>query len=122
MRREAKQTLDREMAIIRWQKYGAVLVVALVLCMGGWSVLGTQPQDAEPLIGVVEGHHVLLHDEGHTRFLLVRVPDRERLIRVVLPQRSPFLAGAKVEVYRNRVADSSRERYLFKRYLTQPGE
>lgn len=120
MRKEARQALDREIVTIRRQKYGLLLVVVLMLCFGIWSVFHTQPQESEVLIGTVDGHHVFLHDEGHTRYLLIRVPDREGAVRVVLPQRAPYLEGAEVELYRNHASNSSRERYLFKRYLDQP--
>ncbi|WP_417349942.1 hypothetical protein [Ferrimonas sp.] len=110
------------MATVTRHKYGVLLLVVLMLGFGVWSVFHTKVQDTEILTGVVDGHHVFLHDEGHTRYLLVRVPDRERLVRVVLPQRSPFLEGARVELYRNHASDSSNERYLFKGYLNQSNE
>ncbi|PMN62690.1 hypothetical protein BCT27_24965 [Enterovibrio norvegicus] len=120
MRKETKDQLDKEMSKVRHQKFCVMLVAILFVAVSVWLMLQNETKEATNVIGVVESHKASLHEEGHTLHLMVRLTDREKLIRVKLPQRESFKKGAKVELIRFERALSGSERHLFLKYVDEP--
>lgn len=73
----------------------------------------------ETVIGKVNSHRAFVHDEGHTTYLLLTVPDRSTIVEARLPKQVPIKIGQHVELTRLTYEQTRKERYLFVRY-TKP--
>ncbi|WP_028023927.1 hypothetical protein [Enterovibrio calviensis] len=108
------------MAKVWHQKFRLVLVAIFFIAVSVWLMLKNETKDATNVVGVVESHQASLHEAGHTLHLMVRLTDREKLVRVKLPQREPIKKGDKVELRRLGRALSGTERHLFLKYVDEP--
>ena len=119
MNEEKKGTLDREYAKERFRIYTPfIVIIALLSVIAIWYV-SVQPTSSQIVVGVAMNHRAQLHDEGHDLFLYVAVEDREQLVKVRLPNKTPIRVGEKVEMNRLFSDDSDYEKYVFHRYISE---
>ncbi|MBL4832215.1 MAG: hypothetical protein JKY55_20345 [Aliivibrio sp.] len=69
------------------------------------------------VIGVSINRSALLHDEGHTNYLYIRVEGIDRVIRVSLPRKVATKVGAKVMLRKLEKPSSKKARYKFLKYV-----
>jgi len=92
MRPDSKIKLDMELSrakrksIIIWF-VPLVILIILLLVMGTYS----DNDDTSVIVnGYVVSQHAKLHDEGHTIYLMVKVPGKQELAKVFLPKYLPI--------------------------------
>lgn len=118
MNKERNEILEREILKERVSKYSPfALIFVFLLVVVGW-YLSNQPDKLETLVGVSTHHQALLHDEGHSLYLYVKLENREKPVRVRLPKNIGISIGAKVRVNRVYGANSSYEKFVFIGYVS----
>ena len=90
MRPELKQQLEKEISKGKHRNFRAWSIAFLILIIVLWLVIGLSSKEAISVNGVVVNKQVSLRDDGHKIYLLIKVPDKETLVRVTLPKYLPI--------------------------------
>ncbi|GGI89906.1 hypothetical protein GCM10007978_29430 [Shewanella hanedai] len=117
MRTEIKSRLDSELRKNKLVKIILFLVVFPVCCFLIYSLIDPSSIKGSNVIGVSINRHTLLHDEGHTNYLHIRVENDDRIIKVTLPRSVPIKVGVKVMLRKLERSSSRKAKYKFLMYL-----
>ena len=117
MRPELKQELENEIAKVKHKNFRAWSIVFLVLIILVWVVVGLSSKGSVPVNGIAISQHASLREDGHKIYLMVKVPDRETLVKVSLPKHLPIKRNVKVELRKHESTLFDTFRYTFVRYL-----
>jgi len=117
MRPELKQELENEIAKVKHKNFRAWSIVFLVLIILVWVVVGLSSSGSVPVNGIAISQHASLREDGHKIYLMVKVPDRETLVKVALPKHLPIKRNVKVELRKHKSTLFDTFRYTFVRYL-----
>jgi len=85
----------------------------LILFFVVWESYDDSPQQIETVIGVVENRNTILHNEGHTNYLYVRLKGKKKLIKVLLPTVASVKIGHKVLLNKYTKSSSKKSQYMF---------
>ncbi len=117
MRKELKESLEREIWSDRHKRFRTWSVVFLVFVLVGWLLYGLTSDSAKTVFGTVHSYRAVLHDEGHTIYLRVKVPDKENLVNVRLPKYEPIKKDVKVELRRMDTKMFELSKFAFIKYV-----
>jgi hypothetical protein len=117
MRPELKQQLEKEISKGKHKNFRAWSIAFLVVVILIWLVIGLSSKSSLPVNGIAISQHASLREDGHKIYLMVKVPDRETLVKVSLPKYLPIKRNVKVELRKHRSTLFDTFRYTFVRYL-----
>jgi hypothetical protein len=117
MRPELKQQLEKEISKGKHKNFRAWSIVFLVLIILIWLVIGFSSKSSVPVNGIAISQHASLREDGHKIYLMVKVPERETLVKVSLPKHLPIKRNVKVELRKHQSTLFNTFRYTFVRYL-----
>ncbi|WNC67483.1 hypothetical protein RI845_13265 [Thalassotalea nanhaiensis] len=117
MRPELKQKLDKEISKGKHKNFRVWSLAFLALIIILWLVVGLSSNNSIAVNGVVISQHASLRDDGHKIYLMVKVPDRETLVKAPLPKHLPIRRNVKVELRKHQSTLFDTYRYSFVRYL-----
>lgn len=117
MRPELKQELEKELSKDKHKRFRAWSIVLLVLIILIWLVIGLSSKSHEQVKGIAISQHASLREDGHKIYLMVKVPDRETLVKVSLPKHLPIKRNVQVELRKHKSTLFDTFRYTFVRYL-----
>ena len=117
MRPELKQKLEKELSKTKHKNFRAWSVAFLILVIILWLIIGFSSKSSVAVNGVAISQHASLREDGHKIYLMVKVPDRENLVKVSLPKHLPIKRNVKVELRKHKSTLFDTYRYTFVRYL-----
>jgi len=117
MRPELKNQLEKELSKAKHKSFRAWSVVFLVIVIFLWLIVGLSSKGSVPVNGVAISQHASLREDGHKIYLMVKVPDRENLVKVSLPKHLPIKRNVKVELRKHKSTLFDIYRFTFVRYL-----
>ena len=117
MRPELKHQLEKELSKAKNKSFRAWSVVFLVVVIFLWLIFGLSSKSSVPASGVVISQHASLREDGHKIYLMVKVPERENLVKVSLPKHLPIKRNVKVELRKHKSTLFDTYRFTFVRYL-----
>jgi len=117
MRPELKQQLEKELSKSKHKNFRAWSVAFLILVIFLWLIVGLSSKSSVPVNGVTISQHASLREDGHKIYLMVKVPDRENLVKVSLPKHLPIKRNVKVELRKHKSTLFDTYRFTFVRYL-----
>ena len=117
MRPELKQQLEKELSKLKHKKFRVWSMAFLVLIILIWLVVGFSSKGSVSVNGIAISQHASLREDGHKIYLMVKVPDRETLVKVSLPKHFPIKRNVKVELRKHESTLFETFRYTFVRYL-----
>ena len=117
MRPELKQKLDKEVSKGKHKNFRVWSLAFLAIIIILWLIVGLSSKSSVPVNGVVISQHASLRDDGHKIYLMVKVPDRETLVKVSLPKYLPIRRNVKIELRKHKSTLFDTYRYTFVRYL-----
>ena len=83
----------------------------------GLFILGLTSNGSEKVAGEVTGTFTRMHEEGHTMFLMVKIPEKKQPVKVRLPIGVYIRKGAKIEINEIETLWFGKSRYSFSKYL-----
>jgi len=118
MRPELKEKLDKEVSKAKHKNFRAWSIAFLVLIIIVWLVIGFSSQGSVAAYGTAVSQHASLSkNEGNKIYLMVKLADRESLVKVLLPKHLPIKRNVKVELREHQSTLFDTFRYTFVRYL-----
>ena len=117
MRPELKQQLEKEISKVEHKNFRAWSIAFLFLVLLIWLVVGLSSKSSLTVNGIAVSQHASLRDDGHRIYLMVKVHDRETLVKVLLPKHLPIKRKVKVELRQHKSTLFETVRYTFVRYL-----
>jgi len=113
MRKNLTSELNRRIRIKKVLNFILLIVLPLILFFVVWESYDDSPQRIETVIGVVENRNTVLHNEGHTNYLYVRLTVKKKLIKVMLPKFASAKVGHKVLLNKYTKSSSKKSKYMF---------
>jgi hypothetical protein len=117
MNNEAAKKLDKLLLKDRMKSARLWTIIGFCLVLFVLMLLGLSAKNQELVVGVATGAYTRLHDEGHSKYVMVKVPSKPQPVKVRLPKGQLVLKGAKVEVYEIETFLFGRDRYRFLKYV-----
>ena len=117
MRPDVKSHLDRELRNNNLVKLLLLLIVFPVCCYLIYSLVDPSSIKGSDVVGVSINRSALLHDEGHTNYLHIRVENEDRIIRVKLPRNVSIKVGVKVLLRKLEKPLYKKAKYKFLKYV-----
>ncbi|SET49973.1 hypothetical protein [Thalassotalea agarivorans] len=117
MNKDTKRALDDLMLDEKYRNVPGWIFVGLILLVIGYVSLGSIGTDSQKVVGEVISTHTRMHDEGHTLYIMVKIPNRTSLVKVKLPTNQPIKKDAKVELNQVETLWLEKHRYTFSKYL-----
>lgn len=116
MKRHRNAQLDTLMTREVFGRIVFMASTALLIVSYAWVMFSKEIKAPARVFGVTQSHQIVLHDEGHTRYLWVLIEGEDNRRRVRLPGAVPIKLGVKVELTKSesRLKQST---YAFIRYL-----
>ena len=117
MRPELKSQLDNELRSQWLVKVFLIFIVFPACCFLMYLAIDPNSIKSSTVVGVAVNRSVSYHDEGHTNYLHIEVPNENRIIKVSLPSATPIKTGVKVAVRKLEKPSSKKARYMFLKYI-----
>ena len=117
MRKNSSQKLDKLLLKERNKSIKLWVITAVCTVLLGLLLLGYSTNGSEKVVGEVTGTFARLHEEGHTMYLMVKIPEYPEPIKVRLPSDQLIKKGAQIEINQIETLWFGKSRFSFSKYL-----
>ena len=117
MRKNSGQKLDRLLLKERYKIIKLWVITAICTVLFGLLLLGYSTNGSEKVIGEVTGTFTRLHEEGHTLYLMIKIPEYPEPVKVRLPSGQLIKKGAQIEINQIETLWFGKSRFSFSKYL-----
>lgn len=117
MRENSAKHLDKLLLEDKLSSYKIWAITVICVVLFGLFLFGFTSDGSEKIIGEVTGTHTRMHDEGHTLYLMVKIPESINPVKVRLPKCKLIKKGAKIEINQIDTLWYGKSRFSFSKYL-----
>ena len=117
MRENSTQKINKLLLAERLNSIRIFSIIGVCVGLFGLFIFGLTSNGSEKVSGEVTGTFTRMHEEGHTMYLMVKIPEQKQPARVRLPRRIPTRKGAKIEINEIDTLWYGKYRHSFSKYL-----
>ena len=117
MRKNSAKKLEKLLLKERYQSIKIWAITAFCIVLFGLLLLGLSTDGSEKVVGEVTGTFTRLHEEGHTMYLMVKIPEHPKPVKVRLPRGQFIRKGAQIEINQIETLWFGKSRFSFSKYL-----
>jgi hypothetical protein len=117
MRENSAKNLDKLLLKDKLNSFKIWAITGICVVLFGLFLLGFTSDGSEKVVGEVTGTHTRMHEEGHTLYLMVKIPESNNPVKVRLPKGQLIKKGAKIEINQINTLWYGKSRFSFSKYL-----
>lgn len=117
MRKNSARKLEKLLFKERYDSIKIWTITAACVGLFGLLLLDFSTNGSEKVVGEVTGNYTRLHDEGHTMYLMVKIPAYLSPVKVRLPRGQLITKGAQIEINQIETLWFGKSRFSFSKYM-----